>query len=202
MTISRAFTFLTLLLPACHGSSAPTSPASGAGTVDVAGHWVSDCTPSPDGKGRFRMDFHNTTTRWQMAYTVFGDDTCSTPLVQVDVAGPYEIGDVSPTVAGARDATFRFDTKTVTPKIQALADAINQMPGCGGGFALGTAKDVYEHGCPELGQYPKATCAADYDLVARDGDALRFSQRPADNNLCTPDHRPAALSQLVLHRKA
>jgi hypothetical protein len=184
-----------VLLAACgssqHAPAAPPAP-------DVAGHWVSDCTPSPDGKGNFKMAFHNTAGAWQMAYEVFGDPACTAELVEVDVAGPYEIGAPSPTVAGARDAVFHFTSKTVTPKVQGLADAINGMS-CGGGFAVGVAKDVYEHGCPELGQYPKASCAADYDLVARDGDRLRFSQRPADNNLCTPDHRPHALSQLVLH---
>jgi len=187
-----------VLLAGC-GSSHPAAAPPPA-PVDVAGHWASDCTPSPDGKGDFKMDFHNTASHWQLAYEVFGDPACTAALVEVDIAGPYEIGAPSPVVAGARDAVFHFATKTVTPRAQGLADAINGMPGCGGGFAVGIMKDVYAHGCPELGLYPAAQCSADYDLVARDGDRLQFSHRPADNNLCTPDHRPHALSPVVLHR--
>lgn len=188
------------LLAACGGSqsAAPGSAAPDAAAPDVAGHWRSDCVPAPDGKGFLQLDFHNTTSRWQLAYTAHGDAACTQPLLVVDIEGPYEIGAASPTVAGAREAVFRFDRKTVTPKIAGLADMLNQQ--CGGGFAVGAAKDVSDAGCAGLGQYPKAQCGADYDVVARDGDALRFGQRPANNDLCTPAHRPTALAPLVLHR--
>lgn len=42
-------------------------------------------------------------------------------------------------------------------------------------------------------------CAADFDLVARSGDRLRFGARPADNDLCTADKRPTALRPMILH---
>jgi hypothetical protein len=146
------------------------------------------------------MNFHNTAQRWQLTYAVFGDAACTVRLVDVDIAGEYEIGASSPTVAGARDAVFHFDSKTITPRAQPLADALNGMD-CGGGFVVGTSHDVYEGGCAGFGQYPRATCSADHDLVWREGDHLRFGQRPADNNMCTPDRRPTALSPLVLHQR-
>ena len=186
-------TFASLLAAAACHSASPVSPAN-----DVAGHWTSDCAPTPDGK-HFTMDFHNTADHWQLAYVVFGDAACTSKLVAVDVTGPYEIGAVSPTVAGAREAVFHFDRKTITPAIQPLADALNGMD-CGGGFAVGAPRDIYDHGCAGFGQYPRAACSADYDVVWREGDQLRFGARPADNNMCTPDHRPTALSPLVLHR--
>ena len=191
--------FLLLALSAC-GSSKPTGLPPHA-NLDVAGHWVSECTPTPDGKGHFTMDFHDTTDRWQLAYVVFGDVACTTPLVTVDIAGPYQIGGASAHVDGAREAVFQFDKKAITPNAQPLADALNGMSDCGGGFAVGRPHDVYERGCPEFGQYPRASCAADYDLVWRDADTLRFGQRPADNNMCTAERRPTSLSPVVLHRR-
>jgi hypothetical protein len=188
-----------LALTACGSSHPATSPPGSA--LDVAGHWVSDCTTTPDSKGYFTMDFHNTTDHWQLAYVVFGDAKCATPLVAVDITGPYTIGGASPTVSGAHEAVFEFDKKSITPKAQPLADALNGMPECGGGFAVGSAHDVYERGCPGFGQYPHSACAADYDVIWREGDQLRFGQRPADNNMCSADRRPAALSPLILRRR-
>ncbi len=182
-----------LAVTACH-----SSPRGGA-PVDVAGHWTSECAPAPDGKTHVTLDFHNTADRWQLAYAVFGDAACTTRLVTADIAGSYTIGPASTTVPGAHEAVFRFDRKTLTPAVQPLADALNGMD-CGGGFAVGSAHDVYEHGCAGFGQYPRAVCGADYDLVWRDGDQLRFGQRPADNNMCGADRRPTALAPLVLHR--
>jgi hypothetical protein len=51
-------------------------------------------------------------------------------------------------------------------------------------------------GCANLGQRPISACAADYDLVALDGDKLTFGNRPADNDMCTEAKRPKALSPL------
>ncbi|MGE5183267.1 MAG: hypothetical protein ACM31C_14455 [Acidobacteriota bacterium] len=187
-----------LFLAACgtHAGPAPAPHPS-----DLAGHWVSDCTPSPQADGSTKyvtLDFHNTSARWQLAYALFGDRACTARLVTVGIAGSYELGGAA-SVPGAREAVFRFDRKTITPAIQPLADALNGMPGCGGGFAVGAARDVYEHGCPGFGQYPRAACQADYDLVSRHDGELRFGKRPADNNMCSADRRPTELSDLVLH---
>lgn len=56
-------------------------------------------------------------------------------------------------------------------------------------------------GCATLGQYPIATCPADYDLVKVEGDDLTFGARPKDNDMCTPDKRPQALAPLSSKRK-
>jgi hypothetical protein len=146
------------------------------------------------------MEFDNTSDRWKLDYAVFADPACTQRLVVVGIDGSYQIGTASARIHGAHDAIFRFDHKTITPEVQAIADALNTMP-CGGGFAVGVAKDVYEQGCPGFGQYAHASCSADYDLVSRQGDQLRFGNRPADNNMCAEDKRPTALATLVLHRR-
>jgi hypothetical protein len=63
------------------------------------------------------------------------------------------------------------------------------------------AKEVLDSGCLPLGQYPKADCSADYDLVSLEGSSLQFGARPADNNMCTPDKRPTKLSPVVLTKQ-
>jgi len=201
MSRMKPWLIVMLASAACGGASAPSSSPMPAPAPEVAGHWTSDCVPAPDGKGYVELEFHNTAARWQLAYTAYGDAACREPLVVVEIAGPYEIGAPSARVPSAHEAVFRFDRKTVTPKVAGLVDALNGMPGCGGGFALGAARDILGTGCPGLGQRPQAACGADYDLVARAGDTLRFGERPADNDLCTPARRPTALSQLVLHRR-
>ena len=187
-----------LFLAAC---TTPTKPPTEPHAVDVAGHWATDCMPSPQADGTKlynTLDFHNTADRWQVAYTVFGDSECTRRLFTVGIDGSYEIGGAA-AIAGAREASFHFDHKTITPAIQPIADALNAK--CGGGFAVGSARDVYEHGCAEFGQYPRTACQADYDLVWRNDGELRFGKRPADNNMCTADRRPTTLAEVVLHLK-
>lgn len=183
-----------------------TADAAGA-TVDVAGHWLAACTPSPQADGStqyFTLEFHDTAVQWQVAYSLFADATCATKLATIGIEGHYEIGAVSSvagpsgSAAAVHEAVFHFDHKTITPFVQGVADALNGA--CGGGFVTGQAKDVYDAGCTAFGQYPRASCEADYDLVWRDGDKLRFGDRPADNNLCTAARRPTQLAQVVLDR--
>lgn len=72
------------------------------------------------------------------------------------------------------------------------------VPSCAGPCGLDDPQSVAEEGCAAFGQYPVDACPADYDLVARDGDTLYFGQRPADNDMCTPERRPTELSPLAL----
>ncbi|MFT3768956.1 MAG: hypothetical protein QM820_26245 [Minicystis sp.] len=104
-------------------------------------------------------------------------------------------------VEGASEGVFSFDTRTITPKAQAFADFLDTLDGCGAGaWKVDTAGDIFASGCAALGSYPAAMCPADYDVVKVSADALQFGARPADNNMCTADKRPTALSQDVLHR--
>ncbi|MFT3699289.1 MAG: hypothetical protein QM831_39440 [Kofleriaceae bacterium] len=185
---------LLLVLAACHSNTAATTPDAAA--VSVAGHWKSDCTPNGQG-GAISLDFTNTADHWSVAYVTYGDASCTTPVVTANIAGTYTIGAASSIVSGAYDAVFSFDTKTLTPNVQALADTLNGM-GCGT-FTVGQPTDVYTNGCPGFGMYPKVTCTADYDLVSITGTTLRFGNRPADNNMCSADKRPTALG-LALSR--
>jgi hypothetical protein len=165
---------------------------------DIAGRWVSPCLPDGEG-GAFHLDFDIDASTWTLDYVAHGTETCDFPLMTVHIAGPYELEQPSPSVAGAWEGQFGFDVKELMPHVEGVIDFLESPEGCDfEGFAVGVATDVYEMGCPGLGQYPQAICEADYDLVALDEEGLRFGERPADNDMCTPDKRPVALSPLVL----
>ncbi len=202
------FIACSIVLPALFacGAAAPPPPSGDAGTTppSLAGHWVSDCIASEaaDGSTSYsQLDFDLADARWTLDYVVHGAPDCSAPLMTVHVDGPYALERPSDTVAGAWEARFAFDTKTVRPEVDAMRDFLNGLDGCGSApFATGVAQSVYESGCPTLGQYPMSRCQADYDLVKLDGSDLRFGMRPADNDMCSADKRPTALG-VANHRR-
>jgi hypothetical protein len=195
------------------GNAAGTSGGSGGGAgqagsstaPELAGRWKSDCVASPQADGStqyFDLDFLLDQTTWGLDYVVHGNAECTAPFVKVRIEGPYELTAPSAAVSGAWEGTFSFTKKTVSPGMEAAVGFLEGLPGCGNGvFAVGSETDVLSAGCPALGQYPESSCKADYDLVLRAGDELQFGARPADNDMCTPDKRPATLSPLRLKKQ-
>lgn len=206
----RSIVILALVLtsacqPTTTGTPDATTGGDGGGAPRLAGRYVSDCVPSPgaDGTTQYvRLDFELTDSRWDLDYVVNADEACEVALVTTSISGPYVLERPSETVEGAWEARFAFDSKTIRPEIDALRDVLNGIEGCGAAeFVTGVAQDVHAVGCPAFGQYPSAVCMADYDLVHLDEAGLRFGERPADNDLCTPARRPTALSPLVSRRR-
>ncbi len=193
------------LLTACGAAPAALDASSGADASaesppDLAGHWVSACTPSPQADGTtqyIQLDFELTSSRWDLEYVTYADDACSTPLVSVHVDGPYELTRPS-AVDGAWEARFAFDHKSITPHVDPITGFLNAQESCGAAeWQTGVAQEVLETGCAAFGQYPRSRCEADYDLVARDGSTHRFGARPADNDMCSEERRPSELSPLA-----
>lgn len=171
----------------------------------VTGKWTSACFPSPQADGSTlygRIDLTGTDPdRWALDYTLHGDAACTSKVVQVSIHGQYDVIEPSPTVKDAWNARFGFDDKTITPFVQPVADALGAAS-CGTSpWQVGVAQSVYENGCAAFGQYPKSQCDADYDLLSIEGSTLHFGNRPADNNMCTPDKRPTQLSTVALTRQ-
>lgn len=191
-----------LVLAACHASTlaTPAPPAA----PSLAGHWRSTCVPQPQADGSTlyaTLDLTGSApSAWALAYTLHGDAACAARLVTIAIRGRYEVGEPS-AIAGAWTAPFGFDDKTITPFVQPIADAL-AAGHCGSApWQLGAAQSVYAAGCAPFGQYAQPQCAADFDLLSVTGSALRFGDRPADNNLCTPARRPAQLSALTLEKQ-
>jgi len=167
----------------------------------VTGHWLSTCVAQPQADGSTlyaTLDLTGTgSDRWALTYTLHDDAACTAKLVAITIRGSYEVAGPA-TVAGAWDARFGFDDKTITPYAQPIADALATAH-CGDApWQLGVAQSVYAGGCAAFGQYPQAQCTPDYDLLDVAGATLHFGNRPADNNMCTPDRRPAQLSSIAL----
>jgi hypothetical protein len=187
---------LGALTAAC-GNSQPAAQPSGA--PDIAGKYRSACTPN--GNQRFVLDFDIRKDSWGLDYIVYGDDSCAQKFLTVRIEGPYEVDGASDAVTSANDAVFRFTKKTVTPHAAAAVGFLESEQGCNiKGFKEGEATDIGQTGCAALGQRPIAQCGADYDLVQVDAEGIRFGDRPQDNDMCTPEKRPKALSPLVSRR--
>jgi hypothetical protein len=186
------FRFITALLAvpllACGASSGGAAPAP-----SLAGRWVSD-TCEASGTNYFKRDFTMTDTTWDLAFSIYGDATCGTKVLSVAIGGDYAIGDPSSVVPGARQAEFRFTRRTTTPLAQPLVDLLTQSKCGSGAWSIGQTQDTLAAGCAPIGQYPKDKCPSDNDVVKVDGTRLYFGDRPADNDMCTPDKRPKALT--------
>lgn len=194
----RATLVLVFVVAACSGSEGTLQEGSGSvEALDLAGRWLGPCAAAGDGT-YFVLDFDLSAADWSVDYVVHGDEACSSPLLTVAIEGPYALTGASEAVSGAWEGTFSFSSKQMTPHVADLAAALDGA-GCGSApWTIGSAQDVYEAGCPAFGQYPEASCSADYDIVSRTGETLQFGARPADNDMCSEDKRPQALSPLEL----
>jgi hypothetical protein len=194
---------VTAPLAACGGTQSPdTTPAPSAPSApSVIGQWTSACSPMSPTQGAV-LDFDIAADTWAIDFTVFADPACAQKFATVHIEGPYTVGAPSSRVSGAHDAVFSFTSKSVTPHLDAAAAFLGSAQGCGQGtFTTGQPTDISATGCAGLGQRPIAACSADYDVVQVDGDRLTFGARPADNDLCTEDKRPTALSPLTSMRR-
>ncbi|MDC0672159.1 hypothetical protein [Nannocystis radixulma] len=203
--LSPALLASVFALACAHGCDQEGDPETAPDAPEIAGHWVSDCLPSPQADGTtqyLRLDFTIGDADWALDYVTHGDDACANKLVTVHIAGPYTLERESETVEGAWEARFGFTTKTIRPEVDGLRDYLNSLDGCGAAeFATGVAQDVLQTGCLGFGQHPGADCPADYDVVKRDGDDLFFGARPADNDMCTAAKRPTALAPVANHKR-
>lgn len=196
---------VALSLAACSATPATSTPGGETPASDdrrpkLAGHWKSACTKTGEAQS-IALDFDITEDDWKLDYTTYGDAACANAFVTVHVEGDYAIASPSDDIPGAFRARFGFSKKTLTPHGDAAAAFAASDKACGGGeFHADRATDITERGCPGLGQYPVPQCSADFDLVAVDGDALRFGDRPKDNDMCTEAKRPTALASLTMAR--
>ena len=202
MTGMKSPILFPLLLVASACNAQPPATPDAATPPSVTGHWASACFAAPQADGSTlyaSLDLVGTDPdHWSIDYTLHGDAQCTAKLVTISIHGEYDVLEPSPTVSGAWDARFGFDDKTITPFAQPIADALGAAK-CGTApWQLGVAQSVYAGGCAAFGQNPQEKCSADYDLLSVQGTTLHFGNRPADNDMCTPDKRPTQLSSLAL----
>ena len=185
-------------------SSVNQTGRAGAALVaqDLVGEWSSEsCEAYPDGQGSTNYvtrTFSLTETKWDLNFTVFGDDACSFPLFSSNVGGPFDLQTLSSNVDGATEGTFELEYNDWTAHAEDIVTALEQS-GCGTGeWSVGAAQDVTETGCFGVAK-PKSDCAAEYDVVSVHGDKLFFGERIT--NMCAPEGRPAALNSYAVIRQ-
>ncbi|MEO1254674.1 MAG: hypothetical protein AAFY41_07300, partial [Bacteroidota bacterium] len=129
--------------------------------------------------------------KWTLFFTLWLDNNRTQPVFQFRTVGAYQVEDKSTAVEGAYNAVFHYERKYVTLKTdnQEVIEAFG-LANCG--LLKDIERDITTEGCAIW--RPVAVCDKDFTLLSLDSQSLLyFSERPADNDLCTVDKRPTAL---------
>jgi hypothetical protein len=193
---------LSLGLASGCATSGSTTPHTQVKPQDLQGAWTSEVCesmPNPDGsKTYFQRHFTLTEKDWTLHFNAFGDPGCSVKLFTARVEGPYTLLKDSGKVEGATEADFGFGRHYMTAYVQPIADWF-QGSQCGTkAWTLGEEQETSGTGCVFF--KPVAACGTDHDVVKVEGERLFFGQRPADNDMCTQDKRPTALTPVAVVR--
>lgn len=186
---------LLAALAALASGACATSQGGARTTVtpeQLAGTWESPTCESIGNNSYIQRHFTLTENTWTLNLHAFGDAQCQAKLFTARIQGPYTLVKDSERVPGATEGNFGFGELHMTPHIQPLAEAF-QNAKCGAGtWKVGEEQRTTETGC--LFFKPTSACGTDHDLVKVEGGQLFFGERPADNDMCTPDKRPTALT--------
>ncbi len=154
-----------------------------------------DLTPYPYGNAFGRRSFTFDKGKWSLTFTLGLDPKLEHQIFHFRTLGTYRIGEPSAIVAHAFHAAFWEDKKFVTLQTDnpELIEAFG-FSACD--LTPFVEKDISVSGCA-LWQAVSA-CPIDYDIVSLDAKGLLyFGERPADNNMCTPENRPTSLTPAV-----
>ncbi len=167
-------------------------------TVDrLAGSWKSPAAESAGPDLFSTREFHFNRERWRVEARFYRDQATREPLFSFTAEGPYTLESASSEIAGASEATFSFDRKTLTLLTSDRA-ALSRFGFEGCGLAGDTPTDISVSGCSFF--RPVVDCRQEYDLVKLEGDGLRLGVRPADRDMCKPAKRPRALGAQVVRQ--
>jgi hypothetical protein len=197
-TSLRLLAAVAALSAACATTSAQ-GPKTAVKPQDLAGTWASATCESAGNNNYIQRHFTLTENTWTLNLVAFGDAQCQAKLFTARIQGPYTLVKDSEAVPGATEGNFGFGELYMTPHMQPLADAF-QNAKCGSGtWKVGEEQRTTETGC--LFFKPTSACGTDHDLVKVEGNQLFFGQRPADNDMCAPEKRPAALAALPVVKR-
>ncbi len=137
--------------------------------------------------------------KWTLLFTLALDPNMNMQVFQFRTFGTYQLQDKSNKVANTYNAVFYEEKKLLTLKTsdENLIKAFGFVP-CN--MTKDVEQDVSEQGCS--GWKSVAACPGDYDLLSLDKEGkLYFGNRPADNDMCSPDKRPTSLTPPVTKMK-
>lgn len=181
-----------LFPPATHAESDP--PADATALAQLRGTYASPTVEAWYG-GYGTREFVFADGQWQLIFTHALDPQMVLRTFQFRTGGAYRIGPAHAAIPG----TFAADFDEAWKHLTLLTSDPQVIAGMGLAECALTQNlevDISATGC---GPWPSvADCGTDHDLLALDATGLRFGQRPADNNMCSPDRRPDALLSPVV----
>lgn len=180
---------------ACAGAA--PSGFGGRGQLESLSGVYASSAPEPwnGGYGTRRFTFDG--GRWGLTFTHALDPAMQHQTFRFRTEGPYRVGAASDAAPGAFEAIFFEEAKHVTllTSDPAIVSAFG-LADCG--LQLNAEVDISATGC--AGWKPVSACSEDHDLLAISAAGLQFGVRPRDNDMCTADRRPTALSQPVVQK--
>lgn len=182
-------------LIATYPSAAQSASAPSVTADRLVGSWKSPKAESAGPDVFSTREFHFTPERWRVEAKFYSDQATRKPLFSFVAEGPYTLADASSQIAGASEATFSFDKKSLTLLTSDRA-ALSRFRFESCGLKENTPSDISAGGCSFFA--PIASCRQEYDLVQLEGDGLRLGVRPADRDMCSPAKRPKALGAPVV----
>ncbi|GAA0873271.1 hypothetical protein GCM10009117_24180 [Gangjinia marincola] len=149
------------------------------------------------GQGTFgKREFTFDDGKWSLTFTLAFDPQMKNPIFNFRTVGTYTVLDKSKFVEGAYNALFIEDKKFVTLKTD-IPDVTQGFGFSNCDLTKDVEKDISKSGCSLWKSV--AECSEDHDLLKLDDEGkLYFGVRPPDNDMCTADKRPTALTSAVV----
>ncbi len=167
---------------------------------DISGRWASvgcETVRSSDGVSHLKREMRLDGEAWMLRIEFFADERCETPLLGMELEGPYDLGPKSMDLRGATTARFDHRKVVLTPRSEAMADAFSSARCGDGAWKVGEGQEVTQTGC--LGLVPTvSSCPVEYDIVKIEDGWLCFGDR--SEGLCAPDRYPARFAPHALMR--
>ncbi len=158
-----------------------------------------DAKPYNYGKAFGNRVFTFDKGKWTLLFTLSLDPEMKIKIFEFRTYGTYKLQGKSGKVDGTYDALFLEEKKFIKLKTadENLIKAFN-FSACE--MQKDIEKDISETGCSAW--KPVQDCPGDYDLLSLDKNGkLYFGERPADNDMCSPEKRPATLTPPVIKSK-
>ena len=177
-----------LAAPACADDAQTLSKLSGTYVSPTVESWYGGF-----GTREFVLD----DGQWQLIFTHALDPAMTKRTFQFRTGGGYSVTGPSASVPGAYEATFDEDWKHLT-LLTTSPEVVSAMGMAECALTPNLETDISTTGCAAW--RPVEVCGQDFDLLALEGTGLRFGQRPADNDMCSPERRPTSLLGPVVPR--
>ncbi len=133
--------------------------------------------------------------KWTLEFTLGLDPELQQKVFQFRTYGTYQVLDKSVLVPSAYNALFLEEKKFLT-LLTDNTDLISAFGFSNCQLETGKEKDISKDGCALWAAVED--CQEDHDLLSLDVEGLLyFGVRPPDNNMCTADRRPTALTPPV-----